>query len=50
MEPTVSVPSDTATRLAATDIAEPLLDPHGSAVKTYGFCKTFKDLIIPVMY
>lgn len=38
MEPSVSVPSDTATRLAATDIADPLLDPDGFADKTYGFC------------
>ena len=29
MEPDVSVPSDTAAIFAATDIADPLLDPHG---------------------
>ena len=28
MEPLVSVPSDTDTRFAATEIADPLLDPH----------------------
>jgi hypothetical protein len=27
MEPSVSVPRDTATKFAATDIADPLLDP-----------------------
>jgi hypothetical protein len=31
MEPSVSVPSETATIFAATDIADPLLDPQGSA-------------------
>ena len=31
MEPSVSVPSETAAILAATAIAEPLLDPHGVA-------------------
>ena len=30
MEPSVSVPSETTTMLAATDIADPLLDAHGS--------------------
>ena len=39
MEPSVSVPSDTAAKFAATEIAEPLLDPQGSADRTYGFCK-----------
>lgn len=34
METSVSVPSDTATIFAATDIADPLLDPQGSADKT----------------
>lgn len=29
MEPSVSVPSDIATMFAATDMADPLLDPHG---------------------
>ena len=38
MDPSVSVPSDTAAIFAATDIADPLLDPHGSADATYGFC------------
>lgn len=37
MEPSVSVPSDTATIFAATDMADPLLDPQGSADSTYGF-------------
>lgn len=31
MEPSVSVPSDTAAIFAATDIADPLLEPQGSA-------------------
>ena len=35
IEPLVSVPSATATRFAATDIAGPLLDPQGVAE---GFC------------
>jgi hypothetical protein len=39
MEPSVSVPRDTATKFAATDIADPLLDPQGSAERTQGFCK-----------
>ena len=34
IEPSVSVPNDTATRFAATDIAGPLLDPQGSADRT----------------
>ena len=34
IEPSVSVPSTTATRFAATDIAGPLLDPQGVADKT----------------
>lgn len=34
MEPSVSVPSDTATKFAATDIAEPLLEPQGVADRT----------------
>ena len=29
MDPAVSVPSVTATIFAATDIADPVLDPHG---------------------
>ena len=29
IEPSVSVPIDTVTRLAATAIAEPELEPHG---------------------
>ncbi|KAK2990360.1 hypothetical protein RJ640_000813 [Escallonia rubra] len=37
MELCVSVPSETATMFAATDIADPLLDPHGDPVWTYGF-------------
>ena len=28
MDPDVSVPSVTATMFAATDVAEPVLDPH----------------------
>ena len=31
IEPSVSVPSVTAARFAATDMADPLLDPHGCA-------------------
>jgi hypothetical protein len=38
MEPAVSVPSVTAAMFAAAAIAEPVLDPHGSAESTYGFC------------
>ena len=34
MEPSVSVPSDTDTMFAATEIAGPLLEPHGSADST----------------
>lgn len=34
IEPSVSVPIDTATILAATDIAGPLLEPHGVADNT----------------
>ena len=34
IEPSVSVPSATATRFAATGIASPLLDPQGVADKT----------------
>lgn len=34
IDPSVSVPSDTATKFAATDIAGPLLDPQGSADRT----------------
>ena len=30
MDPAVSVPSDSAAIFADTDIAEPVLDPHGS--------------------
>ena len=37
MEPSLSVPSVTATMFAAAAIAEPPLDPHGSAESTYGF-------------
>lgn len=33
MDPSVSVPRATATMFAATDIAEPLLDPQVSADK-----------------
>ena len=32
IEPSVSVPSDTAAIFAATDIAGPLLDPQGSPI------------------
>ena len=38
IDPSVSVPSDTVTMFAATDIADPVLEPHGSIVATYGFC------------
>ena len=38
IDPAVSVPRDTAAMFAATAIADPLLDPHGSADSTYGFC------------
>lgn len=39
MDPSVSLPSDTATKFAATDIADPLLDPQGPSI-VYGFCTT----------
>ena len=39
MEPSVSVPSETVTKFAATDIADPLLDPQGLP-NVYGFCTT----------
>uniref|UniRef100_A0A5K1H2I8 Uncharacterized protein n=1 Tax=Nymphaea colorata TaxID=210225 RepID=A0A5K1H2I8_9MAGN len=38
MLPSVSVPSDTGAKFAATPVADPVLEPHGSAVATYGFC------------
>jgi hypothetical protein len=38
MEPSVSVPSVTAAMLAAAAMDDPVLDPHGLAVSTYGFC------------
>ena len=38
MELVVSVPSETVAMLAATDIADPLLDPCGSPDSMYGFC------------
>jgi hypothetical protein len=38
IEPSVSVPRVTVTRLAAAAMADPLLDPHGSADSMYGFC------------
>ena len=34
MDPSVSVPRDTAAKFAATDIAEPLLEPQGVADRT----------------
>lgn len=34
----VSVPTVTAAMIAAAAIAGPVLDPHGSAESTYGFC------------
>lgn len=34
MEPAVSVPNATAAMFAATDVAEPVLDPDGSALAT----------------
>ncbi|KAL3597462.1 hypothetical protein D5086_009099 [Populus alba] len=43
MEPSVSVPRDTATKFAATDIADPLLDPQESADRTQGFCKKIQN-------
>jgi hypothetical protein len=43
MEPWVSVPSDTVTKFAATDIADPLLDPHGSS-NVYGFCTALNTI------
>lgn len=42
MDPLVSVPSDTATMFAATDIADPLLDPHVLEPGKYGFCPNNK--------
>jgi hypothetical protein len=33
IEPSVSVPTDTATIFAATDIADPLLEPQGSPIE-----------------
>lgn len=42
IEPSVSVPRVTVARLAATAMADPLLDPHGSADSTYGFCTQIK--------
>ena len=38
MEPWVSLASDTATMFAATEMADPLLEPHGFPDGTYGFC------------
>jgi exosome complex RNA-binding protein Rrp42 (RNase PH superfamily) len=38
MEPSVSVPIVTAAMFAAAAIAEPLLEEHGVADGTYGFC------------
>ena len=34
MDPSVSVPRDTAAKFAATDIADPLLEPQGVADRT----------------
>ena len=31
-------PSDTVTMFVATEIADPLLEPHGFPDGTYGFC------------
>ena len=39
MDPSVLVPSDTVTKFAATDIADPLLEPQGKP-NVYGFCTT----------
>ena len=36
MEPLVSVPTETVTRLAATATAEPELEPHGERSSAYG--------------
>ena len=47
MEPSVSLPRDTVTRFAATDIADPLLDPEGSS-PVYGFCNTQMSLNIVI--
>ncbi|KAJ0843636.1 hypothetical protein HanRHA438_Chr15g0693441 [Helianthus annuus] len=38
IDPSLSVPNDTVTMFVATDIADPVLEPHGSRVATYGFC------------
>ena len=38
MGPVVSVPSETIAMLAATNIADMLLDPCGSLDSMYGFC------------
>ena len=32
IDPSVSVPRETVTIFAATDMAEPLLEPHGSPI------------------
>src|SRR5215211_8555988 len=36
IEPSVSVPTATAAKLAATATAEPELEPHGETSRTYG--------------
>src|SRR5262245_48424780 len=36
IEPSVSVPTEAAHRLAAVPTAEPELDPHGSKLRRYG--------------
>mgnify|MGYP003703173739 CR=1 FL=1 len=37
MDPSVSVPSVTAAMFAAAAMADPVLEPHGAADRTYGF-------------
>jgi hypothetical protein len=37
MDPSVSVPTETAQRFAATAVPEPELDPHGLRSSTNGF-------------
>lgn len=50
IDPSVSVPSDTVTMFVATDIADPVLEPHGSAVATYGFYTNSRNLSIQCIH
>ena len=50
IEPSVSDPNDTATKFAATDIADPLLDPHGSADRTWGFCTSSQNIDVETLF